>query len=305
MQQQICNLLPVGAADTVIFDTDISGDCDDAGALAALAHGLARTRARLGAVINDTDNPYGCGTIDAILSYYGINAPIGMTADKGFWGGITEGSLHKYTKPVAERFSKAFCGGTLNIENALSLYRRTLENAADGSVVLITVGFLNTAAEILEKEPALFTRKVRCVVAMAGNFAEPEKPEWNVQKQIPAAKYFLENCPVPIAFLGFEVGEAFRTGFTAPQPENPVYMAYDLYCGGIRYSWDPAAVDFAFLGCGADWQLSEPFSLTVAEDGAFHILPGVNGNRFCLSFAASDAISHIKTRLERQFATKP
>ena len=305
MSFDLHKLLPIRSTDTVILDTDIATDCDDVGALAVLAHGCARTGAKLGAVVNNTACPHGCGAVDAILNYYGVPAPVGMTEDKDFMNESDPNNI-KYTKPVAEQFSKAFREGTLVIHPATDLYRKVLREAADGSVVLITIGFLNTAADILRAEPDLFAAKVRCVVSMAGNFVKPEQREWNIFQNVTAAKFFFETCPVPVIFDGFELGISFETGFYGEeQPENPAYVAYQIHSNGHRASFDPAGVDFAFEGLGEDWAAGEPFRMTVLPDGALTVIPDPEGNRQALKFASPEAMGRIQARLNRLFATKP
>ena len=65
---------------SVIFDTDMGSDCDDAGALAVL-HALADAgEVRiLGVVFSSGKNRYGVGTCDAINTYYGKgDLPLGQ-----------------------------------------------------------------------------------------------------------------------------------------------------------------------------------------------------------------------------------
>lgn len=290
------DLLPLRQGDTVILDTDISSDCDDAGALALLIDGCRKTGASLGAVINDTNNRFASGTIDAILSYYGVEALIGQTEDVGFETDALPSNI-RYNKQVAERFSKRFGDGVLDVRSAKDVYGCVLSDAVDKSVVLITIGFLNTAAEALRLYPMLFERKIRCVVSMAGNFKSPKDPEWNVLRQPVAAKYFLENCPVPIVFDGFELGHSFKTGFSALQDENPVSMAYALHGNGWGASYDPCAVDIAVCGFGRDWMPSECFDIEVLENGTLTITPDTDGKRCSARFADMGAKERVRSRM--------
>ncbi|HQN01733.1 MAG TPA: hypothetical protein PLL36_11685, partial [Candidatus Hydrogenedentes bacterium] len=70
----------------IIFDTDMTGDCDDCGALAVL-HALAdRGEVEvLGCIASYGANPYVAGCIDAINTWYGRGTlPIGAEqADYG------------------------------------------------------------------------------------------------------------------------------------------------------------------------------------------------------------------------------
>lgn len=272
MRVDLSELLPIRRGDNLILDTDMSSDCDDAGALSLLIDGCRKTGASLRAVINDTDNLYANGAIDAILNYYGADAQIGQTSDKGFETEKIPINI-KYNRYLSEHFSKRFRNGNLHIPSSRVVYEKVLSEADDQSVVLITVGFLNTAAEALRLFPSLFAKKVRCVVSMAGNFKTPSDPEWNILRNSAVAKFFFENCPVPIVFDGFELGYSFRTGFAAFDSENPVSVAYELHGKVEGASYDLCAVDMAVCGFGedSDWKLSEPFSLNVLEDGSLRL----------------------------------
>ena len=138
MNHPLSDFLPVKPADTVILDTDICTDCDDCGALAVLFYYCKKNNIKIGAVINDIDNLYGCGAIDAIASYYGMEVSIGMTTDKGFQSEPES----RYSRQISEQFSENFRNGTLTVRPALDLYREVLQNAAEKSVVIITVGLL-------------------------------------------------------------------------------------------------------------------------------------------------------------------
>ena len=298
MNTDFSSLLPIRPSDTVILDTDICTDCDDCGALAVMIHSCKQSGAQLGAVINDVDNLYGCGAIDAILSYYGVQTSIGMTSDKGF----PADSESRYSRQLSEQFSERFRSGTLDVHPALDVYRQTLQNAADKSVVLITVGFLNTAAEILAAEPALFAQKVRCVVSMAGTFEDLSHKEYNIFNQIPAAQTFYNTCPVPVFFNGFEIGIAIQTGFASLIPENPVSVAYELHNKGHNASFDPAAVDFAFRGIGEDWSISEPLTVHINDDATLHVTPDSNGLHTTVRFTDEPAKERVRQRLDAIYA---
>ena len=298
MNHPLSTLLPITSADTVILDTDICTDCDDCGALAVLFHYCRKKDIKIGAVINDIDNIYGCGAIDAIASYYGFQVPVGMTTDKGFLADAES----RYSRQLSEQFSENFRNGTLTVHPALDLYREVLKNAADKSVVIITIGFLNTAAEILAAEPALFAAKVRCVVSMAGNFTDLTHREYNIAMQTPAAQTFYNTCPVPVFFHGFEIGISFQTGFLALNPQNPVSVAYELHNHGHNASFDPAAVDFAFRGICEDWALSEPLSVHINDDATLSFRPDANGSQTYVKFADEGACERVRLLLDEIYS---
>ena len=123
---------------SVIFDTDIGGDCDDTGALALLVHYCRKYGTKLLGAINDTNNPYGTYAIDGILTYLGMPVPVGQCDEEGFFDETNPGNI-KYNKFVSENFPRS----TDKVHKAVDLYESLLTQAEDNSVVIIAVGFLN------------------------------------------------------------------------------------------------------------------------------------------------------------------
>ena len=298
MSNPFSQLLPIRSTDTVILDTDICTDCDDCGALAVLFYYCKKNNIKVGAVINNVDNLMGCSAIDAVASYYKYPVAIGITGDKGFQAEAES----RYSRQISQQFSENYRNGTLTVHPSLELYKEVLKNAADKSVVIITVGFLNTAAEILAAEPQLFADKVRCVVSMAGNFVNPAHNEFNLAMQIPAAQAFYHTCPVPVFFHGFEIGISFRTGFAALDPANPVSVAYELYNKGYNYSFDPAAVDFAFRGVCEDWALSEPINVHINDNATVSFTTDDTGLQTYVKFADEGACERVRLLLNKIYA---
>ena len=65
----------------IIFDTDLGGDCDDAGTLAMLHRLCDKGEAELLAVTHCYATPWNAGAIDAINRYYGREVPVGINYD--------------------------------------------------------------------------------------------------------------------------------------------------------------------------------------------------------------------------------
>jgi hypothetical protein len=267
----------VNMAIPIILDTDMGPDVDDAGAL-ALLHILARRKpVRLLAVTHCTSNPYGCGCISAINTAYGQpDVPIGTWEEPGF---LNDGLL--YNRFLAEhypnRFQKSPCtsGAGRILEEALS-------SVEDHSAVLTAIGPLNNIGRFLSSARGreLAGRKLKQVAAMAGGL---ERPEWNVQMDIPAArKTFsaLEELGVPVVLSPYETGLPIITGRSWGNlpPEHPVSKAYSLYSPQGRPSWDLTAVWAAIQGPEPFFTLSEPGRITVEADGFTRFSPLPQGN---------------------------
>jgi len=284
---------PIDDRDTVIFDTDIGTDCDDAGALRLLARMTTRVGNAFPGVAVNASPDFGPGTVDAILSYENMKRPVGKT-----WRTDIFPDEERYIKFVAEHFSRNFADGTLNIRDAAELYREMLEQAPDGRVVILTVGFFTTVREILEKEPELFRRKVRCVVSMAGELEKCDSPEWNLMHDVPAAQAFFAACPCPIYLAGGYMGTGILTGFEREDPTDPVAEAYRLFTKGAmkRDSWDPVTVDFAFRGEGEDYEVLPPMKVRVRDDGSIRL--GEGREVYFIRYRDEAAVLRVVARID-------
>ncbi len=249
----------------IIFDTDIGPDCDDAGALAVLFEMAKKYDAEILGIANCTSNPFGNGVIRAIAEYYGYD-DVKVAQHDGYE--ILKDN-EKYNKPVSKKYSKNI-NIAIKADSAVEFYESALKKAKDDSVTVISVGPLTNLAEIIEKNPELFNRKVNSIVAMAGKF--PKGREFNIECDISAAKTVFEKYKHIIVCSGFEIGSEIKTGFVCEQENNPVYDCYKHYVGGknppyIRESWDLTAVHYAFEGEGEYYSLSKSVNITVDDKG--------------------------------------
>ncbi len=266
-----------------ILDTDIGGDCDDAGCLAILFHTMRAHPELSGAIINDTAKDWGCGAIDAIADHFGVSAfSLGQSS---FSDILADPICHKYDRALAEKFSERYRNGTLAYTDAMDLYLSTLRNAEPNSVVLITVGGLHLPAMLWERAPELVRQKLYAVICMGGVYGEFERyghREYNLYAFPKATKTLFECYPCPIICIGMELGRAVMSGFSHPAPNNPVYLAFDIHTKGAlqRPSWDPLTVMFALFGEGDRFELSEPGINRIGEDGSNLFCPTPNGTHY-------------------------
>ena len=267
---------------SVIFDTDIGPDCDDAGAFAVMALMAKKYDVKILGAANCTSNPHGTDALAVLSKYFGLDIPLGE--HKGCEV-LPDGN--KYNKKLAKKYNiKA------DASSAPDFYKKLLSKAENDSVTVITVGTLTNIAEILEKEPKLFNAKVNSIVAMAGKF--PSGKEFNIESDINAAKYVFENFKNVIVCSGFEIGHGIMTGFSEkPMQETPVFDCYAEYLGGkapyLRDSWDLTAVQYAFEGEGDFYSLSKPVKITVSDDGTITAEKDKYSNRYYLMKKAKNS----------------
>jgi len=270
----------------IIFDTDIGNDIDDALSL-AMIHALAsRGECRLLAVTVTKDNEFAAPMVDVVNTFYGRGEiPIGMVRK-----GVTpdEG---KYNRKIAtakdEKGEPLYPHDLLSgkeAPEATALLRKALAGQADGSVVIVQVGFSTNLARLLDSKPddaspldgkALVKAKVRLLSAMAGNFdARPHK-EYNVVTDLRPAKKVFGEWPTPIVASGFEIGRVIKYPAKSIEqdygyvPHHPVAEAYKLYMKMPydRETWDLTSVLYAVRPDGGYFGLSPSGRIVVRDDG--------------------------------------
>ncbi len=260
----------------IILDTDLGGDCDDAGAIAVLANLAKKGLAEILAVTYCIGNPWGCYFVKDELRYFGFErVPVGCLKDKGFMD--AEGYA-RYTKPYCEKMNVA----PTETEDAVKVLRRTLaENGGAKDITLAAIGPLRNIANLLssgadEISPLtgkeLIEANVSEFVTMLGSFTE-DKVEWNVLMDVPSARKCVAEMPVPVTFLPHEAGIGIVSGYSLENvPEtHPVRFAYTVYSGyrnHLRFSWDPITVYCAVTGGAPLWE-RRPVTVNVREDGRF------------------------------------
>jgi purine nucleosidase len=258
----------------VVVDTDLAADVDDVGAL-ALLHALAdRGEAEILAAMVSSRNRHSVACLSALNTWYGRrDVPIGAVRTQvAGYPKDTGGEVQsKYTEEIAKRFPVEL-RSSKDAQDAVPLYRRTLAGQADGSVVIVTLGFLTNLKNLLDSAPDessplggedLVRRKVRLWVCMGGKFPEGLFPdggsEYNVGYDTYGSVRAINDWPTPVVFTGFEIGAAIKTGagLQALPEESPVRAAYRLFNGlQDRESWDQTAVLYAVRGARDYWRES-------------------------------------------------
>ncbi len=235
---------PAADPPTVIFDTDMGSDCDDAGALAALnALADAGELKILGVIFSSGKNRYGVGTCDAINTYYGRgDLPLGQYA-----GTDVGDPKDSYTKRVATDTKRFGHDVVDKAPELVAVYKSLLQSQPDRSVTICTVGHPHGLVHLLrdKRGEELVRAKVQRWVAMGTG-------GWNF-KAMGMAEYsqeLLDKWPLP--FYISPSGRSIKTGnrLLPKTPEtNPVRESYRLWGKGTaitdgRSSWDQIAVVF-------------------------------------------------------------
>jgi inosine-uridine nucleoside N-ribohydrolase len=268
---------PVKATDLnpLVFDTDLSSDVDDAGAVAVL-HALANQgKIQILAMMISSGDPWSGRCLDALNTSFGRpDIPIGIIK----LDAVTH--VSKYTRYIAEHFANDFAADVAQPE-AVRLYRKTLAGQPAGSVTVVSVGYLSNLSRLLESGPdeysyldgkALVMEKVKKLICMGGEF--PQGREWNFYQDAKAAANVASQWPTAIIFCGFEIGSKIMTGQSLQNAagNHPLREAYRLYNNLTnRQSWDQTT---ALLAIDFDETVSK--YLTISERGRVRV--DQNGN---------------------------
>lgn len=295
----------------LILDTDMSGDCDDAGTLAML-HALAdRGECELLAVVTnrrDLANA-SAAAVDAINTFYGRpdlavgvgrEPPTALQRTSLFTPALRDGFPHD-ALPDDE------------MPDALDVYRTVLAAQPDGSVTICSVGALSTLAELCRREPELVQRKVARLVVMGGQFPPRDAPETNIATHPAAAAHVARAWPTEIVWQGFEVGDPVITGEALKDTPraNPVRRAYEARRYGNRPaidggqpSYDQAAALYAVRGADPElWREERGGSVTVDEAGLTRWEAGTGGRHVLVHRACDPEL--LAQRIEALMTAPP
>ncbi|KAI8623600.1 inosine/uridine-preferring nucleoside hydrolase [Xylariaceae sp. FL1651] len=299
----------------LIIDTDLYSDVDDAAALLLAA---TSSRVNLMAVNINVASSYSAVAASAILTHYGhsfAEVPIGIRrplTNESFFDAWTF-ELGEYASKVAYHYADPGRGGLMweNAEDAwdpVTLYRRVLADAEDGSVTIASIGFLENLSGLLNSTadetsplngPDLIAAKVAELVIMGGEY--PSGHEFNFWGDNPlTTAHVVNNWQGNMVFSGFEMGGNVLSGenlINHGPPSDPVRRAYVWYTyGEARFSWDPLTILYAIDGLGDIFEYAN-------EYGYNHVHPNGSNqwiddervtNQHFLRLAVSNATAAMK-----------
>lgn len=303
---------------TLILDTDIDTDCDDAGALAVL-HALADRGevAMLGVVCSVPVRA--CATcVAAINAWYGRpEIPVGLIRIPGwetdpnyapYRKGRDHVRNHIYNEAVGRPWAEAH--PEWEPAEAVGLYRRILAARPDGSVTICAIGTLSALAQLLESGPdehsplpgrELVACKVRELVTMALGSYPQGQDSFNWRMDLRAAGAVVNHWPTRLVVS--EWGEAVQTGahLTAvASEEQPVARAYRIYLGGqgrTRSSWDQLAVHYTVRDGAGVFVANAGYTLVLdATAGVHHwrrSWPGDRERLWLTPLVGNDALARV------------
>ena len=286
----------------VIFETDMGNDVDDALALDMLYKYQDSGLIKIILISTNKNSPYSARYIDILNTWYGYPAiPVGEVKN----GTNSQGDSHDYAQTVCE-YTPAFKRTKDTFPESVSLYLKVLANEADHSVVIISTGFSTNLARLMQSAgdayspldgKTLLSKKVKLLSMMAGNFEGNKMIEYNVLRDVPAAKAVFEHFPAKVITSPFELGNTIL--YPASSIENdfnwtaahPVVIAYKSYLPMPydRPTWDLTAVLYAIEGEEPYFTISKPGMIQVDEKGYTSFTQSANGNRHYLEVTPQQA----------------
>jgi len=313
----------VSDAQKIIFETDIGNDVDDALALDMLYKYMDAGEIDLLGIMINKEGTYPPEYVDIMNTWHGYpKIPIGVIYN----GADCENDATNYAKCVSlmkkgndEPLFRRSLKDYSELPEAHILYRKILAQQPDNSVTIVSTGFSTNLARLLDT-PAddfspltgkeLVAKKVKLLCTMAGCFNNPELHEYNIVKDIPAAKIVFAEWPTPLVTSPFEVGIAINYPAISIEndfkwaPVHPMVEAYKCYLEMPydRPTWDLTSVLYSVEG-PSYFNISPAGIIDVTNQGSTTFTANENGNRYYLmvdSVQAENIKQHFIQLITRQ-----
>ncbi|KAJ6223171.1 hypothetical protein RDWZM_001716 [Blomia tropicalis] len=268
--------------DRIIVDTDIGAWPDDAGSLAMLHKWADNGLLEIQAIMANNAYEGIVPVIDAMNHFYGRpEIPIGVTKDPNatsFTGDLhwQEWLLANFRHPKYQNNSQA--------PDSIQLYRKLLSKASNGSIKLLSIGYLTNLANLLETSgdefspltgKELIQAKVSHTFVMGGIFPTGE-PETNIAGDAKSSVKSLPHWPTPVIYSGFEVGDFVPCGRKLLNPTtnrsidqlSPIGKFIELFTlkYGVEGCYDELATLIAVKGYENYFELV-PGRIMILENG--------------------------------------
>lgn len=237
----------------LILGTDWWSDCDDAVAVRLLTRFVKDKKIELAGIVINACMEDSVASLCGFLRADGVEAiPVGIDRSATDFGGRLS-----YQRRLAETYAPDLTNG--DAVDGVRLYRQILAESEE-QVEIMEIGFLQVIAALLKSgaddiSPKngvdLVREKVKKIWVMAGKWDGEGEKEHNFclnDRSRRAGKEFCELCPVPVTFLGWEIGHNVITGDRLPHDDHLYAVLRDHGSQKGRHSWDPMLVLLALIG---------------------------------------------------------
>jgi len=271
----------------IILGTDWWTDCDDAVALRMLCRAVKRGEINLLGIGINACMECSVASLDGFLTLEGMNVgygiPLGIDTCATDFGGNPPYQMR--LAPYATRYKS-----NSDAESIVRFYRR-LVAAATAPVEIVEIGYFQGFTAFMKSEAddispksglELLCDKVSKIWAMAGKWDADGERENNFcrnPRARVAAEEFCRLCPVPVTFLGWEIGYGVLTGGRLAENDHLRLALRDHGSEGGRHSWDPMTVLMALMGDEhrAGYRVIRGKASVNSETGQNYFLPADDG----------------------------
>lgn len=237
-----------------ILGTDWGSDCDDCVALRVTSRFFKSGEINLLGIGINCVKEHAYASMKSFLQKEGVDVPVGIDPRSHETDGWT------WTENYQPRLAKDMPHlSNDDAESGVRLYRRLIAEC-DGKVEIMEIGFLQILGDFLKSQPddispktgmELCREKVEKIWLMAGRWDVDGGREFNIAwtpLTREASKYIFENCPVPMTFLGWEIGDSVITGEKLDHEDYLWKAMNDHGFPNGRSSWDPMTIMLAVIG---------------------------------------------------------
>ena len=268
----------------ILLGTDWWTDCDDAVALRLISRSVAREEIRLLGIGLNACMEDSVASLVGFLRADGVDGiPVGIDLAGNDFGGCPP-----YQRRLASEYAPDVSNG--DAEDAVRLYRRILAEATE-PVEMVEIGYLQVVANLLKSGAddispksgiELVRERVSKIWVMAGKWDGDGEKENNFCRNARsrgAGKAFCALCPVPVTFLGWEVGYGVITGDRLDEADHLRRVLMDHGSLSGRHSWDPMLVLMALIGDeeAAGYGTVTGWASVDADTGANHFVTDPEG----------------------------
>lgn len=268
----------------IILGTDWWTDCDDAVALRLICRAIKNKTIQLLGIGVNACMEYSISSLKGFLKAEGVaDIPVGIDLNATDFGG---------NPPYQKRLAETFCSDACNsdAEDAVRLYRRLLASEKE-KLEIIEIGYPQVLANLLKSGAddiseksglELLSEKASKLWMMAGKWDADGEKENNFcrnSRSRVAGKEVCELCPIPITFLGWEIGYGVITGGNLKECDHLYKVLCDHGSKGGRHSWDPMLVLMALVGDeeAAGYRTVRGMASVDEQTGANYFHPNANG----------------------------
>jgi inosine-uridine nucleoside N-ribohydrolase len=285
---------PVG----IIFDCDLGGDVDDALAMALLygldgkgecrVVGTTVSRPNLkAAALAEIIARFYSGAVNASFNAVGRTLPVGLATS-----GAGSEDTPILTATLARKTPEgkpAYAHGIERMADTadpIDILRNGLSAQHPQNAIVVLAGPATNVAALVKYPPAQATiqERARLLVVAAGSYSG-DAVDPAIKADVAAAKALFSQWPTPIIAVGTEVGEAVPFPGASIEKDfawSPAHPVVDAYKAFKPMPYDAsttamAAVLAAVRPKQPGFQLSQPGTITVSEDGRTKFTPSASG----------------------------